>query len=301
MHAHHHTHDTTNKSDRNLVFAVAVNVLLTIAQIIGGLLSGSLSLIADAIHNLSDAASLGIALFARIIARRPPDAFKTFGYKRAEIIAALINLTTLVLIGVYLIYEALWRLLEPEEITGWIVIVVAAVALLVDIVTAALTHAMARHSMNIRAAFLHNVADAMSSVGVIIAGTCILLFDWIWIDAIITLLIAAYILYQGFSELPKTIHILMDGTPAHLSVSDVIAALENIDGVSNVHHVHIRQLDEHSNALEAHIVTDLSTEENEVIKTIIRSLLHDKFKIEHSTLEFEHPNGSCMDAHHQCR
>jgi cobalt-zinc-cadmium efflux system protein len=298
LHAHHHNHNTANKSDKNLIIAVGVNLLLTVVQIIGGLVSGSLSLIADAIHNLSDAASLGIALFARIIARRPPDAFKTFGYKRAEIIAALINLTTLILIGIYLIYEAIWRLLEPVEITGWIVIIVATVALLVDIVTAALTYRMSRHSLNIRAAFLHNVADALSSVGVIIAGTCILLFGWTWIDAIIALVIAGYILVQGFSELPKTIHILMDGTPEHLSVSDVIASLENIDGINNVHHVHIRQLDEHSNALEAHIVTDRTVEENEDIKTSIRSELRDKFRIEHSTLEFEHPNGTCCEPVH---
>jgi cobalt-zinc-cadmium efflux system protein len=298
LHAHHHSHDTSDKSDKNLIIAVGVNVILTVVQIIGGLISGSLSLIADALHNFSDAASLGIALFARKIARRPPDAFKTFGYKRAEIIAALINLTTLILIGIYLVYEALWRLAEPVEIAGWIVIVIAAIALLVDLITAALTYAMSKNSLNIRAAFLHNVADALSSIGVIIAGTCILLFNWLWIDALITLVIAGYILYQGFTELPKTIHILMDGTPEHLSVTDVIASLEKIDGISNVHHVHIRQLDEHSNAMEAHIVTDRTIEGNEHIKTIIRSELRDKFRIEHSTLEFEHPNGACCEPVH---
>lgn len=249
---------------------------------------------------LSDAAALGIALFARIVARRPPDAFKTFGYKRAEIIAALINLTTLILIGIYLVYEAIWRLMEPVEIAGWIVIIVALAALLVDLITAALTYVMAKHSLNIRAAFLHNVADALSSVGVIIVGTCILLFGWVWIDAIIALLIAGYILYQGFSELPKTIHILMDGTPVHLSVADVITSLEGIDGVCNVHHLHIRQLDEHRNSLEAHIVTERTVEENEEIKACIRTLLRDQYQIEHSTLEFEHSNGTCCEPVHHC-
>jgi len=297
---HHHHHIDPDTSNKNLVLAVAVNVLLTVVQVIGGLVSGSLSLIADAVHNLSDAAALGIALFARIISRRPADAFKTFGYKRAELIAALINLTTLILLGIYLIYEALWRFAEPVHIEGWIVIIIAAVAFLVDAITAALTYRMSKHSLNIRAAFLHNVSDALSSIGVIIAGTCILLFGWMWVDAVMTLIIAAYILYQGFSELPKTIHILMDGTPAHLQIADVIQSLESIEGISNVHHVHIRQLDEHQNALEAHIVTDVSVGNYMSIKQSVRELLHCKYAIEHSTLEMELPDEDCCVQNKHC-
>ena len=298
--AHTRIH-STSQDDKKLVYAVLVNVLLTFAQVVGGLISGSLSLIADAVHNFSDAASLGIALFARNVAKRPPDAFKTFGYKRAEIIAALINLTTLVIIGLYLVYEAIWRLLEPNEIEGWIVIIVAGIALLVDLITAALTYAMSKDSLNIKAAFLHNVTDALSSVGVIIAGSLILLFGWLWVDAVITFMIAGYILYQGYKEIPKTIHILMDGTPEHLSIKEVISSLENIEGVSNVHHVHIRQLDEHKNALEAHIVTDCSSEKNEEIKKIIKSQILKDYIIEHSTLEFERLDGSCSDLlNHGC-
>jgi len=299
-----HTHiHSSNHGDKKLIYAVSVNILLTFVQIVGGLISGSLSLIADAIHNASDAASLGIAIFARKIAKRPPDTFKTFGYKRAEIIAALINLTTLMLIGLYLVYEAIWRLYQPIEIEGWIVIVVAGIALLVDVITAALTYAMSKDSLNIRAAFLHNVSDVLSSIGVIIAGVVILLLGWVWIDALITFLIAGYILYQGFTEIPKTINILMDGTPEHLSIGEVISALENIDGVCNVHHVHIRQLDEHKNALEAHIVADRSIEENESIKRKIKSRLRDEFLIKHTTLEFEHPDESCCDpaTHAMCQ
>jgi len=292
--AHTHIH-SSSQDDKKLIYAVLVNVLLTFAQIVGGLISGSLSLIADAVHNFSDAASLGIAIFARKVAKRPPDAFKTFGYKRAEIIAALINLTTLVLIGLYLVYEAIWRLYEPSDIEGWIVIIVAGIALLVDVITAALTYAMSKDSLNIRAAFLHNVSDALSSVGVMIAGTLILLFGWVWVDAVITFMIAGYILYQGFTEIPKTIHILMDGTPEHLSIAVVIHSLESIDGVCNIHHVHVRQLDEHKNALEAHIVTDGSSIEDEKIKMIIKSKLLKDYIIEHSTLEFEHLNEKCSD------
>ncbi len=293
--AHTHTHITI-ENDKKLVYAVFINVLLTFAQIVGGLISGSLSLIADAVHNLSDAASLGIALFARKISKRPPDVFKTFGYKRAELIAALINLTTLVLIGLYLVYEAAWRLYEPNEIEGWIVVIVAGFALIVDIVTAMLTYAMSKDSLNIRAAFLHNLTDALSSVGVMIAGSLILLFGWNWVDAVITFMIAGYILYQSFTEIPKVIHILMDGTPEYLEISEVVNAIEKIDGVCNVHHVHIRQLDEHKNALEAHIVTEVSADENENIKMMIKSRLSEDFLIDHSTLEFEGLNGRCGDS-----
>lgn len=290
---HSHDHGTENMGDGKLIAAVGVNVLLTAAQVIGGVLSGSLSLIADALHNLSDAASLGIALFARKIGRKPADAHKTFGYKRAEVIAALINLTTLVIIGLYLIYEALWRFAEPQEIEGWTVVIVAGIALAVDVVTAVLTYTMSKNSMNIKAAFLHNVSDALASVGVIIAGTLILLYGWYWVDTLLTLVIAGYVLWQGFTMLPKTIHLLMEGTPEHLSIEEVIAAMEGVDGVKNVHHVHIWQLDEHHNALEAHVVSKATQMADiEATKTRLKQLLSDQFEIGHSTLEFEHKENS---------
>lgn len=286
---HSHDHGTENMGDTKLITAVGVNVLLTAAQVIGGVLSGSLSLIADALHNLSDAASLGIALFARKIGRKPADEHKTFGYKRAEVIAALINLTTLVIIGLYLIYEALWRLAEPKEIEGWTVVIVAGIALAVDIATAVLTYAMSKNSMNIKAAFLHNVSDALASVGVIIAGTLILLYGWYWVDTLLTLIIAGYVLWQGFTMLPKTIHLLMEGTPEHLSIQEVITAMEAVDGVSNVHHVHIWQLDEQHNALEAHVVPSGNEPAHiEKVKTALKAMLSEQFDVGHSTLEFEH-------------
>lgn len=294
-----HNHDTQHINDGKLLAAVGVNVALTIAQVIGGIVSGSLSLIADALHNLSDAASLGIALFARKIGRKPADALKTFGYKRAEIVAALINLTTLIIVGLYLIYEALWRFAQPEAIEGWTVVIVATIALAVDIVTAVLTYAMAKDSMNIKAAFLHNVSDALASVGVMIAGSCILLYGWYWMDTVLTLVIAGYVLWQGITMLPKTIHLLMEGTPDHLSLTEVIAAMEAIEGVANVHHVHIWQLDEHHNALEAHIVSDaVQLADMEQIKHTLKTMLFTNFAIGHSTLEFEHAECSRCDEQH---
>ena len=169
-HGHHHYHIDPDAGDTRLVWAVAVNVGLTVAQVIGGILSGSLALIADALHNFSDAISLIIAVLARRIARRPADAGMSFGYGRAEIVAALVNYTTLTVLALYLIYEGIMRALNPQPIDGWLVVWIAVAALVVDLATAALTLAMSRRSMNIRAAFLHNLADALGSVAVIVAG-----------------------------------------------------------------------------------------------------------------------------------
>ncbi len=285
-HHHHHHGDPSEMGERRLWWAVFANIILTFVQVIGGIISGSLSLIADALHNFSDAASLLIALVAIRIGRKPPDQFKTFGYKRAETIAALINLTTLIIIGFYLCYEAIGRFIDPQEIAGWTVIIVAGAALVVDLFTAALTYSQSKNSMNIRAAFLHNLTDALASVGVIITGTLILLYGWVWTDAAMTLVISGYVLWQGFTEIPKVIHLLMDGTPEGIDVQNVIAEMEKEKGVGNIHHVHIWQLDEHRNALEAHVVLKADADMDD-LKKRLKQVLHDQFDIEHSTLEFE--------------
>jgi cobalt-zinc-cadmium efflux system protein len=285
-HSHHHHHDVKNLGDRRLGLAIAINMLLTVAQVIGGVISGSLSLIADALHNFSDASSLLIAYAARKIGRQPADQFKTFGYKRAEIIAALINLVILVIVGLYLVYEAIWRIFDPQIITGWTVIIVATIALVIDIATAILTYTMSRHSLNIRAAFIHNVSDALASVGVIIVGTLILLYQWYWTDTLVTLMIAGYVLYQAATMLPEIIHILMEGAPEHISIDEVINVMETVAGVENVHHVHLWQLDEHRNALEAHVVIN-DFIETQNIKHLLKRQIEQKFSITHSTLEFE--------------
>ena len=292
-HGHHHHIDPSEVGERRLWWAIGANMLLTVVQVIGGIASGSLSLVADALHNFSDAATLLIALVAIRIGRKPADQFKTFGYKRAETIAALINLTTLIIIGLYLCYEAVMRFIAPEEITGWAVIAVAGVALIVDLYTAILTYSQSKNSMNIRAAFLHNITDAMASVGVIIAGVCVLLYDWVWMDAFMTLIISGYILWHGFSEIQKVIHLLMEGTPEEISIADVINAMEEDSEVADVHHVHIWQLDEHRNAMEAHVVLCESTKNIDDLKTRLKKSLHDKFEIEHSTLEFELKKCQC--------
>jgi len=294
MTGHHHH---APSSERGLIAAVAINLSLTIAQVLGGIVSGSLSLIADALHNLSDAASLGIALFARRISRRPADEDKSFGYQRAETIAALINLTLLIIISLYLIYEASWRVIEPKIITGWIVIIVAGIALIVDTITAFITFRMSKNNMNMKAAFLHNLSDALASIGVIAGGALILIYQWYWIDAVITFLIAGLVLWQGLKMLPKTIHLLMEGTPEGISFDEVKESMESIAGVNDTHHIHIWSLDERRIALEAHVVVvSESLKDVEKIKDQLKIMLNDKFNIDHSTLEFEHSiDASCEE------
>ncbi|MXO76192.1 cation diffusion facilitator family transporter [Altererythrobacter aerius] len=285
-----HDHGAEGMSDARLVWAVIVNVGLTVAQIVGGIVSGSLALIADALHNFSDAASLGLALFARKIGRRPADKLMTFGYGRAEVVAALINLTTLVIVGFYLLIEAATRYLDPQPIEGWTIVIVAGIALIVDVATAAMVHKGSKDSLNIKAAFLHNVSDALASVGVIVAGTLILLYHLYVADLIMTVLIAAYVLYQGFSLLPKTIKLLMGAVPDDVEFDAIVRALGDIEGVASLHHVHIWSIDEHHRSLEAHLVpSERSLEAFEAVKADARRMLEQRFSIGHATLE------ACLD------
>jgi cobalt-zinc-cadmium efflux system protein len=292
---HHHHHIDPNAGDGRLVWAVAVNLGLTVAQIVGGILSGSLALIADALHNLSDAVALVIAFVARRIARKGATATMTFGYGRAEVVAALINYTTLILLGLYLCYEAALRLIDPQGVDGWLVVIIAGIALVVDLVTAALTWAMAKDSVNIRAAFLHNVADALGSVAVIVAGTLIILYDWRLIDPLVTFGIAGYILWMSVSEIGGVIRILMLGSPADLETDRVLDELRAIDGVKDIHHAHLWQMQEHEAAIEAHVVVfEGRWHEADAIKARLKATLK-QAGIGHATLELECARHACTD------
>lgn len=292
-HGHHH-HVDPDAGDARVALAILVNLGLTVVQVVGGILSGSLALIADALHNFSDAISLIIAFAARKIARRPADASMTFGYGRAEVVAALINYTTLIVIGLYLVYEAIMRFFDPQSVDGWMIVIIAGVALVVDVVTAALTYTMSKTSVNIRAAFLHNVADALGSVAVIIAGVAILVYDWRLIDPLVTLMIAGYILWQSFSEIGGVVRILMLGSPPEIDTDKVIEELNAVDGVTNIHHVHLWQMQEHATALDAHIVIDAGRwQDADAIKSSIKTLCIEHFGIEHTTLELECARHAC--------
>jgi len=296
-HEHGHAHVDPRTGDRRISVAILANTILTAAQIAGGIVSGSLALIADALHNFSDMASLVLAFAARKISRRPADARMTFGYGRIEIVAALINYTTLILVGLYLIYEAGMRLIDPPEVGGWTVVILGAMALAVDALTAALTWSMQKGSVNIRALFLHNLSDALASVAVVGGGALILLYDLWIIDPIVTLAIAGYILFLSLSEIGGPIRTLMLGSPPDVDYDFVIAALRGVEGVADVHHVHLWQMQEHAAALDTHVViTPEAWKRQEALKEQIKRVLAEEFNIQHSTLEFEHANAAHKSA-----
>jgi cobalt-zinc-cadmium efflux system protein len=305
---HDHPHVEDYISDRRLALALALNLLLSIVEAIAGLLAGSLALLADALHNFSDCGSFVVALVARRVGRLPSDKRRTFGYRRAEIIGALINLTILNVTSVYLAYDAVVRLFysEPANVNGWIIVAAAAIALAVNIGTAALLYAMSRGNMNVRAAYLHNLGDSLSSFGVIVAGLLILWLHIVWIDSVITLLVIAFIFWQSFPDIRRSIHILMEGAPSDVDPVELVAAMQSVDGVTEIHHLHLWEIDEEHRALEAHVVVAASHLNRWLeIKHEIKRRLDERFRIQHSTLEFESQDEEACQpctpaARHQC-
>ena len=210
--------------------------------------------------------------------------------------AALINYTTLIVTGLYLLYEAAMRFADPQDVEGWLIVVIAGIALVVDAATAMLTYTMSKSSVNIRAAFLHNVADALGSVAVIVAGTLILLYDWRLVDPIVTVLIAGYILWQSFREIGPVIRILMLGSPPEIETGAVLDTVRDLDGVAGIHHAHFWQMDEHRAALDAHVViAEGRWSDADAVKEQIKTALADRFNIEHTTLELECARHACDD------
>ena len=298
--SHDHSHGTEDVSDSVLLWCIIVNLGLSVFEFVGGVIAGSVALMADAAHNTNDAAALLIAYIARKISKKGADAKYTFGYRRAELIGAMIQLTALILVGLYLVYEAVRRIVEPEPLLGGWIMAAAGVAVVVDVVTAWLLWAMSKGSLNVKAAFLHNLTDAGASVAVLIGGATIYWLDWSWVDPLISLGIAGYILYMSFGLLKKTSRILMEGTPPELSLDEIKKALEDLDGVENVHHIHVWELDEHHRALEAHVVIgeNRSMEELESLKATVKTYLEEHFSISHSTLEMESSGENCESKNH---
>lgn len=297
--AHSHDHDGLDpeSGDRRVSIAIWANALLTVGQVIGGILSGSLALIADALHNFSDMASLVIAFAARKIARRPADERMTYGYGRIEIVAALINYTSLIIIGLYLVYEGVMRIIDPPAVGGWTIVILGGVALVVDTLTALLTYSMQKGSLNIRALFLHNLSDALASVAVVAGGALILLYDWRLVDPLVTIGIAGYILYLSFREIGGPIRMLMLGSPPDIDNGAVVEAMRSVDGVADVHHVHLWQMQEHETALDCHVVVpEQNWSSIEIIKAAIKERLNERFNIGHSSLEFEREDNAHQNA-----
>jgi len=287
-HAQEHAHHEGESGDRNLLIALLLNVSITLAEVVGGIVSGSLSLLSDAVHNGSDAVSIGISYGARRIARRRADRERTFGYQRAEIIAALINLTTLFVIALFLIWEAGERLVNPRPVGGTTMLIIGAIAFVEDALSVYVLYNGSKQSLNIRSAFIHLVGDTLATLGVIGGGLLILFYDIYWVDPALTAAIAVYILVHGFIELRKAIHILMESAPEGFPFNEMVRGVEGIDGVMGIHHVHLWQLDEQRVAMEAHVTVqeeDLSGIER--IKRRIKEMLHDEFDVGHATLEIE--------------
>ncbi len=285
---HDHAHVHESMSDKRLVFSLMLNLLLTIVEVVAGLISGSLALIADGVHNFGDCGSFVIALIARRIGRRPSDERRTFGYRRAEIIGALINLTILAVTSLYLLCEAVARLMSEQSVDGGTMVLTAGIALGVNAATVALLHAGSRGNLNVRAAYLHNLADSLSSLGVVLAGVAILWFHATWLDAVMTIVVSLYVLWQSVPDVRRSIHILMEGAPADIDTDELLTAMQSVEGVLEIHHVHLWELDEHERALEAHVVVkELHLDQWPAIKLEIKSRLGERFHVHHSTLELE--------------
>jgi len=247
---------------------------------------------------LSDAASLGVAVIARRIARKPADPLRTFGYRRAEVIGALIQLTALFVTSLYLAFEAIIRFFEERAVEGWIVILVASGALVIDLASAVVTRIHGGASVNMRAAVLHKVADALASVVVIIAGILIHLFDWYVVDLLGSLGLSIWILVASASHIRSPIRTLMQGVPLDFDLERLVARAAEIPGVREIHHVHVWEIDEDRPMLEAHVVVadgaELAWDE---IKSRVRELLGTEFSIRHSTLELESESEAARDGH----
>lgn len=288
---HHHHHSVQGEDEGTslrLWISIILNLIITITEVIGGIVANSLALLSDALHNLSDTTSLGISLIARKISRKEADKSRTFGYKRAEIIGAFINLLTLVIIALFLIKEGVERFFDPREIQGNVMLIVAIVGLLGNLGTAAVLMGRFRSSINLKSVFVHIVSDALSSVGVIIGGWLIMQYGIYWVDSLLTLIIGAYILVHSYGMLRTTIDILMESTPREIEWDKVNDFMEQIDGVQGIHHLHIWRLDEQNICLEAHVVINKrDLEALEKIKTELKEKLKESYNINHSTLEFE--------------
>ncbi|MGE0021925.1 MAG: cation diffusion facilitator family transporter [Draconibacterium sp.] len=287
--AHNHSHsDGSVTSEKNLFLTMGLNFIITIAEVIGGLVSGSLSLISDALHNFSDGIAIIISYIALRLSKKPNTARYTFGLKRAEIIAAIINASTLIIISFFLIKEAIERFSHPSPITGGIMLIVATVGLAANVIGTLLLKKGSESNLNIRAAYFHLLSDAVSSLAVIIGAVFIIFYKIYWIDPLLTILISVYILKETYSIVKESVEIVMMSSPHGIEINDVKTLVESIGGVKNIHHVHLWKMNDNDTHFEAHIeVEDMMVSETSKIQNLIEKKLHEKYEINHTTLQFE--------------
>jgi len=286
--SHNHTHN--HFKEENLIIIMVLNFIITLIEVMGGLLSGSLSLLSDALHNFSDGISVIISFIALRLSKRENTLKNTFGYKRAEILAALFNSSFLIIISFFLFKEAYLRIQHPQNIDSKIMISVALVGLAANTISVFLLKPGSKDNINIRSAYIHLFSDSLSSLGVIIGGILIYYFNITMVDPILTFVIGAYVLKEGFDILKQSVNILMEKTPAHIDILKIKEIIEKIPEVDNLHHVHIWQINEKQFLFEGHIdiKRDIYLSKAEKIRSDISSILLDKFGINHSTLQVEY-------------
>jgi cobalt-zinc-cadmium efflux system protein len=294
MHRHNHTH-AENVRGKKLLWVTLLNFSISLVQVAGGIISNSLSLISDAIHNLGDTSAIFIAFLAGKHADKKPDARKTFGYKRTEILAALFNAVVLIAICIFLFVEAYERFRNPQAIKGGIMLSVAVFGLIANLISVLVLQKEKSHNLNIRAAYLHLLGDTLSSVAVIAGGIAILVWQIYWLDPLVTVAVGVYIIYHTWDVVRQTVDILMQATPRHIDIQEIKQSVEALPQVESIHHLHIWQMDDEHIHLEAHlnISQDLSLSKAQTVRHDVETLLKDKFGISHITLQIEYKG--CKD------
>lgn len=277
-----------NTTMGRLVITMLLNFVITIVQIIGGILSGSLALISDALHNFSDGVSIIISYIALRLRQKDNSHRHTFGLKRAEILAAVINASVLIVIYIFLFYEAILRFSKPHKIEAGTMTIVALVGLAANIIGTLLLKRDSANSINIRSSYIHLLSDAVSSVAVIIGGLAIAVWNVSWIDPLLTILIGLYIIKESYDILGEAIHVLMEGAPPAISLDVIKEEVEKFSEVEDIHHIHIWTVGDNDIHLEAHVnISDMKISESDKLRMKIEQLFESKFGIYHITLQFE--------------
>lgn len=288
--SHSHQHHTGKVNENKLLLAIVLNIGITVAQVIGGFISGSLALLSDALHNFSDVISLLVSYFASKLSRKQASTNKTFGYKRAEILAAFINASTLIIIAVLLIIESIKRFNNPEEINSNLVIWLSALAIAFNGFSVLLLKSSAEKNINMKSAYLHLLTDMLASVAVLIGGLLMKFYEIYWVDSILTLAIALYLIWVGYDLLKTSTKMLMLFTPDHIKVEDIVNRVNSLERVKKLHHVHVWSLNDDELHLEAHVDLNenISVEEFDGVLKSIEKLLSEEFYINHITLQPEY-------------
>jgi len=251
---HHHEHNHHHQiSGRNLGITILLNIIITIAQVFGGILSGSVALLTDALHNFSDVISLVLSWFTNRLAKREPTIKQTYGYKRAEILSAFINSVTLIAIAIFLIIEAIERFSNPQPVLSSLVIYFALGSIIINLSSVILLQKDARDSLNIKSAYIHLLTDVMTSIAVMIGGILMKYYEIYWIDSLLSLLIAIYLIYSSYQLLIDSLKILMQFTPKDINIIIIGEQITEIPEIKNIHHVHFWQLNDKELFFEAHI------------------------------------------------